>query len=258
MTKAEIIDQIIEKKRELKSDAEKKYSQVKKSRDAKFLEIIEKYFGGEFTIEDAYISQKGSGSYEIMRPKPDSDYDRGLIDLRLSDNWKTGEYENLTTSVYSTSDNSDWELERLITVGEVAKVVLDFQDDIIAEFNKVRDDFKKKYENAYTKVSEIERDITSLINEKNQTYLDIAERKLESNEGLVFDKRKKGSIDIRWDWTIRGITNIKILSKTASGKSADIEISTYNETPRKFEKVRMHNVDTILWQYRDYVLTAAE
>ena len=41
MTKAQIIDQIIEKKRELKSDAEKKYSQIKKSRDAKFLEIIE-------------------------------------------------------------------------------------------------------------------------------------------------------------------------------------------------------------------------
>jgi len=256
MTKAQIIDQIIEKKRELKSDAEKKYSQIKKSRDAKFLEIIEKYFDGEFTIEDAYISQKGSGSYEIMRPKPDSDYDRGLIDLRLSDNWKTGEYENLTTSVYSTSDNSDWELERLITVGEVAKVVLDFQDDIVAEFNKVREDFKKKYDNAYSKVSEIERDITSLINEKNQSFLDIANKALHSKDGLTFDGKKKGSVEVRWDWNITGISNIKILRKTTSGKSADIEVTQWDQSPRKFENVRMHNVENVLWQYRDYVLTA--
>ena len=69
-------------------------------------------------------------------------------------------------------------------------------------------------------------------------------------------KDKKGSIDLRWDWTLRGITSAKIISKTSSGKSADIEISTYGETPRVYEKVRMSNIDVLKWQYRDYVLTA--
>ena len=254
MTKAEIIDQIIESKRKLQAEAKSKYFEVKKSRDAKFLKVIEKYFGGEFTIEDTYINQRGSGSYEIMRPKPDTDYDRGLLDIRVNDEWRSGDYESVTTSVYSTSDKSDWELERLITVGEVAKVILDFQDDIVAEFNKVREDFKKVYDDAHETYRSFERDITSLINEKNQTYLDIAEKKLE-NEGLVFDD-KKASMSLRWDWTIRGISAAKILSKTASGKSADVEISTYGETPRVYEKVRMTNVEDLLWQYRDYVLTA--
>ena len=91
--------------------------------------------------------------------------------------------------------------------------------------------------------------------QQNQTFLDKAETLL-NGEGLVFDKEKKGSIDLRWDWTLRGITSAKILSKTASGKSADIEISTYGEEPRVYEKVRMSNIDVLTWQYRDYVINA--
>ena len=63
-------------------------------------------------------------------------------------------------------------------------------------------------------------------------------------------------MDLRWDWTLRGISSAKIINKTVSGKSADVEISTYGETPRVYEKVRMSNVENLLWQYRDYVLTA--
>ena len=33
--------------------------------------------------------------------------------------WKKGGFKDITTSVYSTSDNSNFELERLITVGQV-------------------------------------------------------------------------------------------------------------------------------------------
>ena len=33
-------------------------------------------------------------------------------------------------------------------------------------------------------------------------------------------------------------------------------IGDKTETPRVYEKVRMTNVENLLWQYRDYVLTA--
>ena len=52
------------------------------------------------------------------------------------------------------------------------------------------------------------------------------------------------------------IDSAKIISKTTSGKSADIEISTHGETPRVYEKVRMSNIDVLKWQYRDYVINA--
>ena len=77
-----------------------------------------------------------------------------------------------------------------------------------------------------------------------------------NGEGLEFNGDKKGIIDIRWDWTLRGITSAKILSKTTSGKSADIEISRYGETPRVYKKVRMSNIEALKWQYKDYVIKA--
>ena len=255
MTKAQILDQIIEKKKEELTALNEAYNSVEKKRDAKYFKIIQKYFGGEFTLDDVYFKHDYGTSFVVKRPHDQYDYDKELITLRFKEDWKTGEFTDVDTSMYSTNDNSQWELERLFTAGEVAKVLLDFGDDIIAEFNTIKNKMSEEYSKARNAKWTCEGDIQKLKDEKNQTYLNKAESLL-NGEGLVFDKDKKGSIDLRWDWTLRGITSAKILSKTASGKSADIEISTYGETPRVYEKVRTSNIEALLWQYRDYVIKA--
>jgi len=255
MTKTEILDQIIETKSQELKEITKTYVEVEKKRDAQYFEIIQEYFGGEFTLDDVYFHHDYGTTFVVKRPHKEYNYDKEMITLRFRDDWKTGEFTNIETSMYSTNDNSQWELERLYTAGEVAKVLLDHGDDIIAKFNDYKESFAEEYSAAQKAKWSAEADIQKLKDEKNQTYLDEAKSKLEG-EGLVFDKDKKGSIDLRWDWTLRGITSAKIISKTSSGKSADIEISTYGETPRVYEKVRMSNIDVLKWQYRDYVLTA--
>ncbi|MGA1048982.1 MAG: hypothetical protein ACO3UU_13325, partial [Minisyncoccia bacterium] len=87
--------------------------------------------------------------------------------------------------------------------------------------------------------------------------------KLES-DGIEFaieeDKYYKlPELDIRWDWQVRGVKKIKVLSKTASGKSADIELQVtykaYNSESGKYEavvktdtyeKVRMDKIERML------------
>ena len=255
MTKAQIIDQIIEKKSEELKELTKTYVEVEKKRDAQYFEIIQEYFGGEFTLDDVYFAHDYGTTFVVKRPHKEYNYDKEMITLRFRDDWKTGEFTDIETSMYSTNDNSQWELERLFTAGEVAKVLLDFRDDILAKFNFTKESFSEEFNAAQKAKWVCESDISKLKDEKNQTFLDRAEALL-NGEGLVFDKEKKGTIDIKWDWTIRGITSAKILSKTTSGKSADIEISCYGETPRVYEKVRTSNIDALLWQYRDYVINA--
>ena len=255
MTKAQILDQIIEKKQEELAQLIETYKEVEKKRDQMYFEIIQEYFGGEFTLDDVYFKHDYGTSFELKRPHDQYDYDKELVTIRVREDWKTSEFINIETSMYSTNDNSQWELERLFTAGEVAKVLLDHGDDIVAKFNSYKESFSEEYSAAHKAKWACESDISKLKDEKNQTFLDIAKSLLDG-EGLVFDKEKKGSIDIKWDWTIRGITSAKILSKTASGKSADIEISCYGETPRVYEKVRTSNIDVLLWQYRDYVINA--
>ena len=255
MTKAQIIDQIIEKKnQELKALVET-HKEVEKKRDTMYFEVIQEYFGGEFTLDDVYIKHDYGTSFEVRRPHPQYSYDKELITIRIKDDWRTNEFTAIETSMYSSSDNSQWELERIFTNGEVAKVLLDFGDDIVAKFNHYKDLFSEEYNEAAKARFTCEADINKLKDEKNQSYLDIAKSLLEG-EGLEFSKDKKGSIDVKWDWTLRGITSAKILSKTSSGKSVDIEISQWNDAPRTYEKVRMSNVEDLLWQYRDYVITA--
>jgi len=255
MTKAQILDQIIEKKQEELAQLTETYKEVEKKRDQMYFEIIQEYFGGEFTLDDVYFKHDYGTSFELKRPHDQYDYDKELITIRVKEDWKTSEFINIETSMYSTNDNSQWELERLVTSGEVARVLLDYGDDIIAKFNSYKESFSEEYNAAQKAKWLAEGDLQKLKDEKNQTYLDIATSLLNS-DGLEFSNDKKGTIDIKWDWTLRGITSAKILSKTASGKSADIEISCYGETPRVYEKVRMSNIDALKWQYRDYVLTA--
>lgn len=255
MTKAQIIDQIIEQKQKELKELTKIYVEVEKKRDAQYFEIIQEYFGGEFTLDDVYIKHDYGTSFQVTRPHDKYDYDKEILTLRFRDDWRTGEFTEVETSMYSTNDNSQWELERLVTSGEVARVLLDYGDDIIAKFNSYKESFSEEYNAAQKAKWLAEGDLQKLKDEKNQTYLDIATSLLNS-DGLEFSNDKKGTIDIKWDWTLRGITSAKILSKTASGKSADIEISCYGETPRVYEKVRMSNIDALKWQYRDYVLTA--
>jgi hypothetical protein len=255
MTKAQILDQIIEKKQEELAQLTETYKEVEKKRDQMYFEIIQEYFGGEFTLDNVYFKHDYGTSFELKRPHDQYDYDKELITIRVREDWKTAEFINIETSMYSTNDNSQWELERLFTAGEVAKVLLDHGDDIIAKFNSYKESFSEEYGAAQKAKWVCEADIQKLKDEKNQTFLDIA-KSLLNGEGLVFDKEKKGTIDIKWDWTVRGITSAKILSKTASGKSADIEISCYGETPRVYEKVRTSNIEALLWQYRDYVINA--
>ena len=91
-------------------------------------------------------------------------------------------------------------------------------------------------------------------------FLDAAEEKLNSEEGMVFDKEGRGAVDVAWDHRIAGIRRARILSKTASGKSATLELTTESwwkdetEIVTTYKNVRMSNVSELLHQYRDRVL----
>jgi hypothetical protein len=259
MTKIEIINEIIVKKQEELKKLKATGKKLEDTRIDAMFSVIEKYLGGEFTLDDVYISKPSygysGGTYEVKRPNKDYKYDKEIMTIRFHEDWKTNELDGIETSIYSTSDNSQWELERIFTNGEVAKVLLDHGDDLLAEMNVVRLTKSEEISDARTDIYKVESSITNLKNEINTIEIDEATELLEG-KGLVFEEGKKGSMDIKWDWTLRGINSAKIISKTASGKSCNIEIQAYDYDPVVYEKVRMSNVDSLIWQYRDKVINA--
>ncbi|MGA1049168.1 MAG: hypothetical protein ACO3UU_14265, partial [Minisyncoccia bacterium] len=87
--------------------------------------------------------------------------------------------------------------------------------------------------------------------------------KLEK-DGLEFKVEKDNlyrlpDLDIRFDWNIRHIRKIKVLDKTKSGKSADIEVQTVHTSwnsdtneyelvykNNTYERVRMDNISRLI------------
>ena len=231
--------------------------------EPKFTEAITNFFNG-FSLEDVTIKVGSGGrSISFLRPEAGSSYNKELMTLYVREDWNTGELEKIDTSVYSSSDNSLFELERLQLVGEVASTLIDFQDDILAALNQCREsllDEKKALRDAR---SVLEQEINSLEVKINNMFLRAAEERLNSEEGMVFEKEGRGRVDVAWDHEIRGIRRARILSKTASGKSATLEVTTESwmpedkDTVRTFKNVRMSNVNSLLHQYRDKVLDFA-
>ena len=70
------------------------------------------------------------------------------------------------------------------------------------------------------------------------------------------------TLDVRFDWTVRNIFKIKVIKKTASGKSADLEITsryktwegTTQDNITVVDKVRMDKVESLLYSYRDQLV----
>ena len=257
MTRIEIIEESIVKQRELLTAAKKEYYDFKSKVKESYIDIAKHYFDPQIVasgLEDCYIdtcNEYGDGTrIEFKRPSDGRKYDKVILEVGLNEDWNTQLFDEINTSVYSTNDNSDYELERLILVGEVSKVILDFKDDIIAQYNDVKLAHKDVLKSLSKKVREYEQYILSLQKEIKTNKFDAAKLLLEAT-GLEFDK--EANMDVKFNQNRNGIISAKIISKTKSAKTAAISLTRkyYNGevTTQIFDSVRMINVDYLVRQY---------
>ena len=259
MTKIDIITKIIETKN---NELEVAYEAIKTHNETVvnpgYKVIIDKYFN-DFGNEEIYTKVSNDGeTVTFLRPHVDYNYPKDLMDLRLRTDWKTGEITDVTTSVYSTSDNSLWELERLQLVGQVASVLIDYKDDFMAEMMSFKEACKKESKAVRQVGYDIEKDIRECNKEIDRMHTEAAEELL-NGKGLEFGT-KLASVDVSWNNNVRRVSKARIVGKTPSGKSADLEVTTtYGDNQENvylFKKVRMTNLNTLVSQYKTYVINA--
>ncbi len=151
-------------------------------------------------------------------------------------------------------------------------VILDFKDDIIAEYNSIRESFREKLKKASTDVSHLNNEISKLSREIEQIREKAVLDKLDG-DGVEFEVDKEDlyklpSLSVRWNWEIRNIKKIKVLGSTKSGKSVDIELETcsnqydyetsknvFKTDVRKFERVRRDKVESLVTWNREKVIS---
>jgi len=270
MNKIELIKQFIEKKQKSLDALVKKEGDVlEKKNDAK-AHLMMEYFGDSQEEEDT-IEISGSYIY-FKRPHKDYSYNKEVLTLNIrAKSWRDDEADSIETSYYSTSENSEFELRRMILLGKVGQVILDYKDDIIAGYNKIRADFKEQLSDLKTKRYKLANEISACKSEIE----DIENNELFSRldkDGLEFKVDEDNlyrlpSLDIRFNYEVRGIKKIKVTGSTKSGKSVDLEIVQVHkqycsdrnkyilkEITNTYEKVRKDKVDTLVLWSKEKVL----
>jgi hypothetical protein len=225
--------------------------------------MIHEYF--EEVLEEGDTIKVSSDRVEFTRPQEGYGYNKELLTLyfRQTD-WRVEEADEIQTSFYSTTGNDEFELRRMILIGKVGQIVLDFYDDILAKFNQIKAESKEEISKAEKVQWSIGKEIRDIKEEIGKIEKENLFSKLET-EGIEFELpegksvNQLPSIEVRFDWTVYNVKGIKIIKKTASGKSADIRLKimrnvwdsdtqSYNEKEQNevVDKVRMSTIERFL------------
>lgn len=253
----------------VKKNLEIKRETISKHEEVALMEHYHQMFAGALTEGDEVV--KGYRGFIIKRRDSEGKYNKEIIGISFtSSDWKRDEPDQIETSFYSTSDNGEFELKRMITLGRVAMVILDFKDDILAGHISILDNYKPSRVELFKTINKNDM----CIDECEKEIRDLRRKEIRDmlNEGVVeFNvtepSHRNPKLEVRYNWDIRDIKDLKIVSKTPSGLSATIKVTrvsnvwkedAINETEIReyedtFEKVRMSNIENFVFGNTEFI-----
>jgi hypothetical protein len=209
------IETLLEQKQEISNEIYACRDRFEKALTRNF----SKYFRGVIT-EDVKVQCTQSGIY-FNKMNEEGTYEKELFNIYLRDAYFSGEqmYRGCELSYYTTSTNSDFELQRLENLGRVAMLLRNFKQEVLNQANEIAEtyrtelkmrDFFKKQDELGNQISALRKEITELKKEEKK-------QAIFSEEGLSFEK--ESYIQLKANFTVR-VKNIKLIEIAKSGKTA--------------------------------------
>ena len=243
---------------------------IEADRSEEYKAVAEKYFGEALTIEGDKVEISNS-RIDFIRIDPERHYGKDVLTVYLrGESFRDTDVDRLETSFYSTSENSEFELNRMVLLGKAAEIIIDHKDDILAEWNFVTESFSGKISDARKKVWDAEKLISENDSKISAIEDEIVKEKL-FGEGIKFEMPEGGArhlpeFDARWNYRIDKVTSIRATRKTASGKSYDVEgtfaINRWDSDKNEYytedscfeiKAVKAENIDRMLLWNRELI-----
>ena len=222
---------------------EARHQLVIQDRTDQYKEVIDEVFEGVFKESDSVnvssstrrrsidVSVCRGGKYnEILR--------FSIRPVKYADD---SPFEKIETGFYSTSDSSEFELERMITIGKVGSVLLNRGDEIRRLLNEVAGSYEATLTAIENELSYAKGNLVDIRLEETKLRKEALMTKLET-EGIEFgfseeNRRENISFEIKFNWWISNVTKVKLLKTTPSGKSARLEITrmTWDQDSNRVE-----------------------
>ena len=181
--------------------------------------------------------QIGISSTERVTLSPKGDGYNYLVEYSLDTRWRSDDGDRIERTrlnhngsyFYNNEDNKNFNQALVESEARVEfmKLAAEKDEQIQADWMAI----DEKYSDLRMKFWDKLKDLRSAVNDASRDISKFEEQaemeKLENKEGISF-KSKDGhslpGLDVRFDWRIGQIKNIRVVGKTPTGKSVDLEV----------------------------------
>ena len=213
---------------------------------------------------DLFVAQANSDDRISLKLASDSWGE--IVTYNLETRWdrdNDGERIKETNLYHNGSrfkDFSDYILKEAKARMLFMEIAIANDEEIISKWTEIENKYDKLIMSFYPKM----RELNDAISSQSKDISELEEEMLFSKltKGIEFSKSERGrlpELEVRYDWNISRIKALKVLNRTASGKSADLQITQksqrwdsekdeYIDTEENttFEKVRWNKVKDLL------------
>lgn len=185
----------------------------------KMSEHFSKFFRG--TVAEDVTVNCLSSSIQFHKLNEEGTYSKEMFNLYLKENYfreNEPPYRDVELSYYTTSTNSEWELQRLINLGKVAEVLSKFKEQIVTDANALRISHIEKLEkeNYWKDVHDINKQIEDLKKVIKEQQINSIKEDLFKG-GIQFSKGAYIRLKFSYEPCVK---SIKLIDLNRSGKKA--------------------------------------
>ena len=271
MTRVEILemrlDDLYDQKYILDERIENLYKRKKQQKKL----VLEKYFNTELP-ENYYISISSDERVELFAGDSKySIYEKYSIgDFYFYDRWVNGESviqkAEISLSSFRAEVEGNWISKRFEAISKFVMIAEDFGDDIIAELNMIEKRYNILPESIYQSRKELKKSIDMQSADIDKLKKEQLMERLFNEDGISLTPEKDDNylprFEVKWDWEISNVAGLRVVKKSTSGKSVDLEIKRrfrdYGSDDWKFDtlkadRVRFDKVESFLNRNKKYI-----
>ena len=182
---------------------------LENSNNEKVKEVINNHFN---IFREMEVTVRGTSAYFYLQNE--EGYNKEIFSLYFDERYK--EETQLRLSYYTTSTHSDFELNRVVKLGSVAKIILDRGEGILAEIFQVRKSDLEKSNELFSKELKLEnqlRDYRKAAKAERRIQLELD---LRSGEGVTLPKPQTISLKRSYSPKLDKIRIVEVSGKTCT------------------------------------------
>jgi len=221
--------------------------ELKKSTDLKVQSVFDDHFN---TFREFTIQVSGESAYFELKDEEDGRLKK-LFSIYFYSRYK--EDTRLELSYYTTNTQSEFELDRLIHLGKVARIIKTRSEIILKEIADVRKSNQERESELYSIQDGYEKEKRAY--QKANDERRKLEIELSLKEGIVFDQYVY--IEFKRSYAIK-VKSLKMIDFSKSGKTCTMIYTTRDGFHTREENCNVENILNQAVYFHDNIVSASE